>query len=58
MLQGSKTYIVAVLIGVASAAKFLGLVDDEFYKAILVFLGAGGLAALRAGVSKGKKAGR
>ncbi|KKL67843.1 hypothetical protein LCGC14_2130910 [marine sediment metagenome] len=52
MFKGKKTYIVAVLIGIATTVRQLGFIDDEFFKAILVFLGAGGLAALRAGISK------
>lgn len=51
-LNNKKTYIVAFLIGVATVAVQLGFIDDEMYKMILGFLNAGGLAALRAGVSK------
>jgi len=51
-MSGKKTYIVAGLIGVVTAVRYLGIIDDEIYKAVMAFLGAGGLAALRAGVKK------
>ena len=52
MLKGYKTYICAGLIGLASAAYFLGYLDAAQYTAALGLLGGGGLAALRAGVDK------
>ena len=51
-MPGRKTYVIAGLIGLATAVKYMGYIDDEIYKMILGFLGAGGLAALRAGVKK------
>lgn len=48
VLSGYKTYLCAVGIGVATAAKALGYLDEATYQAIVGFLGAGGLAALRA----------
>ena len=54
MLSGKKIYIIAALIGLATTAMQMGYIDAEFYKAILVFLGAGGLATLRAGIAKKK----
>ena len=53
-LSGHRTYIIAVLIGAASAAHFLGWIDGQAYTAILGLLGAGGLSALRAGIEKNK----
>lgn len=47
-LEGKKTYLVAVCIGVLAAVKYLGLVDDETYQTLMVVLAGGGLAALRA----------
>lgn len=51
-MNGYKTYIVAGLIGLATVAHTLGWIDDTVYQVILGLLGAGGLAALRAGVTK------
>jgi len=50
---GYKTYIIAALVGVATVMHQLGYVDADTYTTILGFLGAGGLAALRIGVSNG-----
>ena len=52
MLAGYKTYIVAALMALISMAYTAGLIDGTAYQAILGILGAGGLATLRAGVSK------
>ena len=52
MLAGKKTYIVAALVGAASVLHQLGYLDGEAYVTILGLLGAGGLATLRAGVTK------
>lgn len=51
-MAGYKTYIVAILIGAATAAKALGWIDQATYEFILGVLAAGGLAAVRAGVTK------
>jgi len=51
-LEGSKTYIVAIFIGVATIAHNLQWIDDTVYQWLLGLMGAGGLAALRAAVSK------
>ena len=48
-LQGKKSYIVAVLIGLAAVAQSLGYVVPEYVYAIL---GALGLGAVRSGVNK------
>ena len=53
MFDGYKTYLCALGIGLATAAKVLGWIDEATYQTIVALLGAGGLAALRAGVSKG-----
>lgn len=51
-LQGKKTYILAAALGLATFARVMGWLDDSLYQTILGLLGAGGLAALRAGVTK------
>ena len=53
MFDGYKTYLCALGIGLATAAKVLGWIDEATYQTIVALLGAGGLAALRAGVNKG-----
>ena len=52
MLNGWKTYLCAVGIGIVTTAKALGYLDEASYQTIVGMLGAGGLAALRAGVAK------
>jgi len=49
-LNGKKTYIVAVLIGLATAAQYAGLIHSTTYMAIMGILGAGGIASLRHGM--------
>ena len=51
-LDGKKTYIFAALIALATFAKTIGWIDDNTYQALMALFGAGGLAALRAGVKK------
>jgi len=53
-LQGSRTYIIALLLGVVAAAQYLGLVDAALAAQLHVLLTGGGLAALRAGVESSK----
>lgn len=48
VLQGYRTYIIAALIGLATALHQLGYVDSTTYQTLLGVLGAGGLATLRA----------
>lgn len=50
MLKGYKSYIIAGLIAAVTVVRHLGLIDDSLYNALLGFLGAGGIAALRAGM--------
>jgi len=50
-LKGKRTYIIAVLIGVLSAAKFLGYVDEGSFEVFVALLTGGGIAALRASKS-------
>ena len=51
-LEGKKTYITAAVMGLASFALALGLLDRDQYELIVGLLGSAGLAALRAGVAK------
>ncbi|MCP4651072.1 MAG: hypothetical protein GY853_13475 [PVC group bacterium] len=55
ILEGKKTYVVAILIGLANAAHFMGYITPEQLTLILGLLGAGGLASLRDGVKKSGK---
>ena len=50
LLKGRRTYIVAVLLGLVVIAESLGYLDAEMAFTLKGLLGAGGLAALRAGV--------
>ncbi len=49
-LKGSKAYLVAAGIGLATVANNLGWIDTSIYQMVLGLLGAGGVAALRAGI--------
>lgn len=51
-LSGYKTYLCAAAIGIGGALRALGVIDSETFQTIAGFCGAGGLAALRLGVSK------
>ena len=46
-LKGKKTYIIAGLIAVLSAAKYLGYVNEETFNLFTALLAGGGLATLR-----------
>lgn len=52
LLTGNKTYLCALAAGVVQVAHSLGWIDDAVYQTIFGLLSAGGLAALRAGVTK------
>lgn len=49
-LKGYRTYIIAVLVGILTAVYQLNYIDLDTYQTALGWLGAAGLAALRAGV--------
>ncbi len=51
-LDGKKTYITAVVLGLASFALAMGWLTKEQYQVIVGLLGSLGLAALRSGVAK------
>lgn len=51
-LIGKKTYLIAGALALVTFARVMGWLDDAAYQMICGLLGAGGLAALRAGVTK------
>ena len=51
-LSGYKTYICAAAIGVLTGLHYAGVIDQTLYQTLVGLFGAGGLASLRAGVSK------
>lgn len=53
-LNGYKTYLSALLLGLAFAANYLGYVDDELLKLLVGLLSSLGLISLRHGVEKVK----
>jgi len=53
-MNGYKTYIVAILIVIASLAKWKGYIDQGTLEIVLALLGGTGLATLRAGVKKSR----
>ena len=52
---GNKTYIAAGVMGLATVLHTSGLIDAVTYQLVMGLFGAGGLAALRVGVKKGKE---
>jgi len=54
-LDGYKTYLTALAIGIASAVFTMGWIDQPAYTAILGLLGASSVAFLRHGVSKANR---
>ena len=52
-LKGYRTYIVAALMGIATAAEYMRYITPDDYMAIMTMLGAGGIAAFRAGMKSG-----
>lgn len=53
LLKGYKSYIVAVLVGLATIALQLQWIDFEVYTWIMSILVPGGIVALRAGMKNG-----
>jgi hypothetical protein len=52
MLSGKKTYAVAALTAVVTFLHAIGVINDELYKTLLGFLGAGAVATVRAAISR------
>ncbi len=55
MLQGKKTYISALALGLATFARTMGWLDAQQYELVLGLAGSMGLAALRAAVTGAKE---
>lgn len=53
-LEGYKTHIQAVLVGIASAVHYMGWIDTQAYLLILGLLGAGALSSLHAAITRNK----
>ncbi len=53
MLEGRKTYLTALVLALAAFARAMGWLEQQQYEIILGLLGSLGLAALRAGMTKG-----
>lgn len=51
MFEGKKTYILAVLIAVATGVKALGWIDESLYQTIVALLGAAGLSTVRQSIA-------
>ena len=51
-LDGKKSYLLAIAAGLLTMAHSLGWLGDGTYQTLMGLVGAGGLAALRAGVTK------
>lgn len=54
-LDGYKTHIQAVLIGIASAAHYMGWIDTQAYMLIVGLLGAGTVSSLHQAVTRTPK---
>jgi hypothetical protein len=52
LLQGKKTYLVALAIALVTVALYLKWIDQPTATVLYGLLGAGGLAATRAAISK------
>ena len=52
MLQGYKTYIIAILCGVVTVAKMLGYIDDATYNTLMALLASGGIATVAAKINR------
>lgn len=50
-LKGKKTYVIALAIGLVTAAEFLGWIDMATAATLYGLLGAGGLVTLRMAVN-------
>jgi hypothetical protein len=51
MLQGQKSYLVAILIAVITFVYAMGWINNTVYTTIVGILAAGGLAALRSAIT-------
>jgi hypothetical protein len=53
-ISGKKTYILALVIAALSVLQYFDVFGEDVYMELLGLVGAGGLASLRAGVTKSK----
>jgi len=53
-LQGKKSHIIAVLIGLTTGAYHMGWIDTATLLTLLAILDAGAISAIRAGIAKGQ----
>lgn len=51
-LNGKKTYLVAVAIGLVAVGQHLGWIDSATAQTLFGLLGAGGFAAVRSGLTR------
>ena len=51
-LMGKKTYIIAVCIGIVAVLQYLNIIGPQTAATLVGILGAGGVATLRAAISK------
>ena len=49
LLQGKKTYIIAIIVGILAALNYMGIVVPEY---VYLILSALGLGAVRSGIEK------
>jgi len=55
LLEGKKTYFVALLIGITAVLQYYGIFEQDVAEMIFGLLGAAGLGTLRNGVAGLKK---
>ena len=51
-LQGYKSYIIAILIGIMAALKYLGTIDEQTFITLFALLTGGGVASLGAKINR------
>lgn len=54
MLKGYRTYLFAGLLAIATAAHYLGFINNDIFQAIIGITAGGGLASLRNALSDQK----
>lgn len=52
MLEGKKTYLIALIMGLGAFARGVGWLSPQEFEILMGLAGSLGLAALRAGVTK------
>lgn len=54
-LEGKKTYLLALVAGLASGAKYLGWISEETYVLIIGLTGAGAAGSIRSAIKSASK---